>query len=209
MWSARWFNVTYSESVHILLDCLRYYNQAESNRFVGYEPRTQLRIQNAARIADCHKAPDTIDSKWQCSGSETLQRMIKCLPSTLMLCAATRKTLYINHFSMCLGNDGWHVKHYCLPKKSDNTNKHFMTTVHNCELQVSWLVYMQHGHIPLVEFRPGSMAVRTWCSITNDNSASISCVEVNHDNGAQNVTLWSDRKWQICSTLQYQLHVGG
>lgn len=73
MWPAPWFNVTYSESVHILLDCLRYYNQAESNRLVGDEARKEPWFQKMASIADSHKAPDTIDFNWQRSGNKTLR----------------------------------------------------------------------------------------------------------------------------------------
>lgn len=65
--------MTYSESVHILLDCLRYYNQAESNRLVGDEAREEPRFQNMASTADSHKAPDTIDFNWQRSGNKTLR----------------------------------------------------------------------------------------------------------------------------------------
>ena len=53
--------MTYSEAVHILLDCLRYYNQAESNRFVGDEARKELWFWNVDSTADSHKAPDTTD----------------------------------------------------------------------------------------------------------------------------------------------------
>lgn len=65
--------MTYSESVHILLDCLRYYNQAESNRLVGDEARKEPWFQKMASAADSHKAPDTIDFNWQRSGNKTLR----------------------------------------------------------------------------------------------------------------------------------------
>lgn len=62
MWTVWLFNVTYSEAVHILLDCLRYSNQAESNRFAGDEARRELWFWNMNSTADSHKAPDTTDS---------------------------------------------------------------------------------------------------------------------------------------------------
>lgn len=57
--------MTYSEAVRILLDCLRYYNQAESNRFVGDEARRELWFRNMDSTADSHKAADTTDFGWQ------------------------------------------------------------------------------------------------------------------------------------------------
>lgn len=57
--------MTYSEAVHILLDCLRYYNQAESNRFAGDEARKELWFWNMDSTVDSHKAPDMTDFSWQ------------------------------------------------------------------------------------------------------------------------------------------------
>lgn len=55
----------YSEAAHTLLDCLRYYNQAESNRFVGDEAGKELWFWNMNSPADSHQAPDTMDFSWQ------------------------------------------------------------------------------------------------------------------------------------------------
>lgn len=57
--------MTYSEAVHILLDCLRYSNQAESNRFAGDGARRELWFWNMDSIADSHEAPDMTDFGWQ------------------------------------------------------------------------------------------------------------------------------------------------
>lgn len=64
--------MTYSEAVHILLDCLHYYNQAESNRLVGDEARKELRFWNVDSTADSHKATDTTDLSWQDTGDQHL-----------------------------------------------------------------------------------------------------------------------------------------
>lgn len=55
----------YSEAMHILLDWLRYYNQAELKRFVDDESRKELWFWNKDSTADSHKAPDTMDLSWQ------------------------------------------------------------------------------------------------------------------------------------------------
>ena len=57
--------MTYSEAVHILLDCLRYSNQAESNRFAGDGARRELWFGKMDSIADSHEAPDMTNFGWQ------------------------------------------------------------------------------------------------------------------------------------------------
>lgn len=86
--------MTYSEAAHILLDCLRYYNQAESNRFVGDEARKELWFWNMDSTADSHKAPDAMDFSWQDTSDQHFYGEKQGSPSPVLLLALLGQQRY-------------------------------------------------------------------------------------------------------------------
>lgn len=100
MWPVWWFDVTHSETVHILLDCLRYYNQAESNRFVGDEARKELWFWNGDSTADSHKAPDTTDFSWQDTSDQHFHGAKQGSASHALPLALAESTAAQHHFSL-------------------------------------------------------------------------------------------------------------
>ena len=92
--------MTHSETVHILLDCLRYYNQAESNRFVGDEARKELWFWNGDSTADSHKAPDTTDFSWQDTSDQHFHGVKQGSASHALLLALAESTAAQHHFSL-------------------------------------------------------------------------------------------------------------
>lgn len=92
--------MTHSEIVHILLDCLRYYNQAESNRFVGDEARKELWFWKGDSTADSHKAPDTTDFSWQDTSDQHFHGAKQGSASHALLLALAESTAAQHHFSL-------------------------------------------------------------------------------------------------------------